>query len=149
MMPHSDRKAALKSRCSTAGYTLTELLVVLVILGLLIALVAPRVMNQASNARTRAAEVQIESLMSALEYYRLDVGRYPASSTGLEALVSRPADAPNWAGPYLDRSQLPEDPWGRSYQYELRPDGMPRVYTYGADARPGGEGENRDVFSPA
>lgn len=121
---------------------------VLVILGLLIALVAPRVLNQASNARTRAAEVQIEGLMSALEYYRLDVGRYPSRSNGLEALVSPPSDAQNWAGPYLDRTQIPNDPWGRPFEYELRPDGRPRIHTLGADARPGGEGENRDVYSP-
>lgn len=148
MTPHSDQKTHLNRHRRTGGYTLTELLVVLVILGLLIALVAPRVLNQASNARTRAAEVQIESLMSALEYYRLDVGRYPSGSNGLEALVSRPSDADNWAGPYLDRTQLPDDPWGQPYRYELGPGAMPRISTLGADGRPGGEGENRDVFSP-
>ena len=126
---------------------MTEVLVVLVILGLLIALVAPRVLNQASNARTRAAEIQIESLMAAIEHYYLDMRRYPGAGEGLQALVSGPPDEGTWAGPYLARRQVPLDPWGAPYVYELRPDGTPRIHSLGADGRPGGEGENRDVFS--
>ena len=144
----SDTDRHEKGKQRQAGYTLAELLVVLVILGLLIALVAPRVFNQAGNARVRSAEVQVDSLVTALEYFRLDVGRYPTRSEGLDALISPPSATDTWAGPYLERSQVPTDPWGAPYLYEISRDGAPRVYSLGADGQPGGEGENQDVSAP-
>jgi general secretion pathway protein G len=99
-----------------AGFTLIELLVVLVIIGLLATLVAPNFIGQSEKAKPKAARVQLENLRNALDMFQLDVGRYPTSEEGLEALRSRPNSAPRWAGPYL-RDELPIDPWGRAYVY--------------------------------
>ncbi|MAT91736.1 MAG: type II secretion system protein GspG [Halioglobus sp.] len=127
------------------GFTLIELLVVLVILGLLAGLVGPNIINQLGGAKTDTALVQIKQLEQALEMYKLDVGRYPTNSEGLEALVQKPGDADGWNGPYL-KSGVPRDPWKRDYHYAYpgsRAD--VDIYSLGQDGAEGGEGEDADV----
>ncbi len=132
---------------SQHGYTLTELLVVLVILGLLIGLIAPRFLGQIGKARTKTALVQISNLSTALEYYQLDTGRFPAASTGLSALITPPPNTENWGGPYLKTKRIPNDPWGNPYLYQPDGTGGFVVRTLGADKRDGGDGEDADISS--
>lgn len=101
------------------GFTLVELLVVLVILGLVMGLVGPRVLGYLSSSRERTAHLQIESFASALDLFYLDYGRYPTNSEGLEALVRRPASGTQWGGPYLKQANVPLDPWGHPYEYHV------------------------------
>jgi general secretion pathway protein G len=127
------------------GFTLIELLVVLAILGLLAGLVGPKVLNQLGGAKTKTVGVQVKDLESAAELFRLDVGRYPSTQEGLDALVTKPASANGWNGPYL-RKGLPEDPWGNAYRYDNPgKHGDIDIYSLGADKAPGGDGENADV----
>ncbi len=131
-----------------AGFTLIELMVVLVIIGVLAALIVPNVLNRADDARVTAARTDVNNLVQALKLYRLDNQRYPSADQGLQALVARPAappTPPNWK-PYLEK--LPNDPWGRPYQY-LNPGvkGEIDVMSLGADGQPGGEGTNADIGS--
>ncbi len=104
-------------RDRSGGFTLVELLVVLVILGLVMGLAGPRVLGYLGSSREKAARLQVEAFSAALDLYYLDFGRYPTSNEGLAALVTRPAGADRWAGPYLKQSTLPADPWGRPYEY--------------------------------
>jgi len=139
-VPASPRRAA--------GFTLIEVMVVVVILGILAALVVPRVMSRPDEARVTAARQDIAALMQALKLYKLDNRRYPSVEQGLAALVRKPTVAPlpdNWK-PYLDR--LPKDPWGNDYQY-LNPglQGEVDLLSFGADGRSGGEGYDADVAS--
>lgn len=129
------------------GYTLLELLVVLVILGLMIGFATPKVLGYLSGARTDAAELQVLQLGSALDLFYLDNRRYPGTDEGLEALVADPGDLVTWKGPYLKRGDLPDDPWGFAFQYEGPGDGEPfALFSLGADNAVGGEGEDRDVY---
>ncbi|MEZ5555155.1 type II secretion system major pseudopilin GspG [Haliea sp.] len=133
------------TRRTSAGFTLMELLVVLAILGLLMSLVGPRVLNQLGGAKTKTAAIQIKDLEQSLEMYKLDVGRFPSTSEGLEALVSKPASATGWNGPYL-KSAVPLDPWNREYQYKSPGEhGEIDIFSYGQNGTPGGEGEDQDV----
>ena len=134
-----------KSSKREAGFSLMELLVALVILALIVGLVAPQVLGYLGRAKTDSAKVQIDHLKSSLSLYLVDMGRYPSSSEGLESLVKAPPGAANWRGPYVEDGQVPADPWCKPFGYELTPDSRPRVFTLGADAAPGGEGENEDV----
>ena len=128
-----------------AGFTLMELLVVLAILGLLMSLVGPRVLNQLGGAKTKTAAIQIKDLEQALEMYKLDVGRYPNTTEGLAALVEKPSSAAGWNGPYL-KSDVPLDPWNREYNYKYPGDhGEVDIFSYGQNGSPGGEGEDADV----
>lgn len=131
------------------GFSLIELLVVLVILGLLAGIVGPAVLGQSDRARTDAARQQISAFEAALDMYRLDVGRYPTSQEGLQALVSRPAGLNRWNGPYLRRSSVPVDPWDNPYQYRSPGEGgRPYdLFSLGADNAPGGEGASQDIVS--
>ena len=106
-----------RRRDRRGGFTLVELLVVLVILGLVMGLAGPRVLGYLGSSREKTARLQIESFSSALDLYFLDNGRYPSTSEGLEALVKRPPAAEAWSGPYLKQSNVPADPWGRPYEY--------------------------------
>lgn len=131
-----------------AGFTLVELLVVLAILGMLAALVGPQVLNQLGGAKSKSAAIQISDLEQALEIYKLDVGRFPDSNQGLDALVREPAGVRGWNGPYLKKGELPLDPWGNPYQYQASGRGSgPVITSLGADGRPGGAGEDADVTS--
>ena len=130
-----------------AGFTLVELLVVLIILGLIAAFAAPQVIKFVGGAKTDSARIQIERLSGVLDLYRLQVGRYP-SDEGLNALMEAPADAPNWDGPYLKKADSLIDPWGRPYIYRFPGQhGDYDLYTLGADDQEGGEGENQDLTS--
>jgi general secretion pathway protein G len=138
----------MRKRSSQRGFTLVELLVVLAILALLAGLVGPQVMKFLGSSKTKTAKLQIEEFASALDLYRLEVGRYPTSSEGLDSLVRKPSDAPNWSGPYLKKAQTPKDPWGFEYRYRAPGEhGAYDIYSYGADNAQGGEGENQDVAS--
>jgi general secretion pathway protein G len=131
-----------------AGFTLLELLVVLTILGLLGAIAVPQVMRYLGTSRSQTARVQIQALMSSLDLYRLDAGRYPTEQEGLRALVERPATVNNWNGPYLSRRNGLQDPWGNAYGYRAPGrNGPVDVFTLGSDRAEGGTGEAQDVGS--
>lgn len=133
-------------RRDNKGFTLIELLVVMVIVGLLAALVAPKLFPKLGKGKQAAAKAQIELLGQALDQFRLDVGRYPTSQEGLNALVTNPG-VPNWEGPYLKKA-LPNDPWGKSYAYMCPGShGEYDLYSLGRDGSPGGEGEDADIMS--
>ena len=141
MIYHSDKMRNIE------GFTLIELLVVMVIIGLLAALVGPRFIRQEEKAKIKAAKAQIELLGTALDTFRLDVGRYPNTEEGLESLRTRPGGLERWDGPYL-KKDVPLDPWGKSYAYRSPGEhGAFDITSYGADGAPGGEGDNRDITS--
>lgn len=128
-----------------AGFTLLELLVVIVIIGLLAGYVAPRYFSQVGKSEIQVAKAQLESLEKALDQYRLDMRRYPNAEEGLAALVAKPASAGNWGGPYLKKA-LPNDPWGRPYVYRVPGQkGEFELLSYGRDGKPGGSSEDADI----
>lgn len=127
------------------GFTLIELLVVLVILTLLAGLVGPRVMNLLGGAKSKTAALQIADLEKSLEVFKLDVGRFPTSDEGLNALVAKPASVNGWNGPYI-KGGLPSDPWGKPYTFSSpAANGGIEILTLGADGIAGGDGENADI----
>jgi general secretion pathway protein G len=127
------------------GFTLLELLVVIVIIGLLAGYVAPRYFSQVGRSEIQVARAQIESLEKALDQYRLDVRHYPSAEQGLDALVARPTNEPNWNGPYLKKG-VPQDPWGRPYVYRVPGQkGEFDLFSLGRDGRSGGSGEDADI----
>jgi general secretion pathway protein G len=127
------------------GFTLIELMIVLFILGLLAALVAPRLMGRLGKAKQKTAQAQIQLLATALDLFHLDVGRYPTTEEGLKALREKPENLPAWGGPYLDKA-VPNDPWTRPYVYKSPGEHGPYdLYSQGADGADGGEGENQDI----
>lgn len=129
------------------GFTLIELMVVIVILGLLAALVAPKMFGRIGESKQKAARAQIELFGTALDFFRLDVGKYPATSEGLQALMVKPSGLENWNGPYLPK-EIPLDPWGHAYNYRSPGEhGDYDLYSFGADNASGGEGENQDIVS--
>ena len=135
-------------RRAARGFTLIELMVVVVIIGVLAALIVPNVLDRTDDARVTAARTDVNSLMQALKLYKLDNQRYPSADQGLEALVRKPTAGqvpPNWR-PYMEK--LPTDPWGRPYQY-VNPGvkGEIDVFSFGADGQPGGEGKNAEIGS--
>lgn len=142
----SNMKKIAQARHSR-GFTLIELLVVLVILTLLAGLVGPRVLDQLGGARAKTAKIQINEIEQSLDLFKLDVGRYPSDAEGLRALVERPATAQGWTAPYLKKG-LPADPWGAAYQYKNPGrNGGPDVFSLGADGKPGGDGDNADIYN--
>lgn len=132
-----------------AGFTLLEMIVVLVIIGLIMGLVGPRLFGQADKAKVQTAGTQIKMLGGALQTMRLDISRWPTEQEGLALLTTRPAGtdaARGWAGPYLDEA-VPTDPWGKPYQYSPQASGSQpyTLYSFGADGKPGGEGQDADI----
>jgi len=143
---HAKLAHRIPSRRNEGGFTLIELLVVLAILGMIVAFVTPQVLKYLGRAKTDAAHIQIENLGAALDLFRLDVGRYPTQSEGLDALIVRPTGLDVWNGPYLKQKAVPLDPWNRAYLYKIPGDhGEYDLYSLGADGVPGGTGENQDV----
>jgi general secretion pathway protein G len=131
-----------------AGFSLIELLVVLAILGLLIGLVAPPIIRYFGRAKSDVARVQLHELESALDLYRLDLGRYPTQSEGLNALAEKPPGLDRWQGPYLKQNAVPNDPWSHPYRYRIPGEhGEYDLYSLGADDAPGGTGENQDIVN--
>jgi general secretion pathway protein G len=130
------------------GFTLLELLVVILIIGLLTGIVAPRFMNQIARSEATTARAQIDAFDKALQAYRIDMGRYPTSSEGLKALVEAPGAEPRWRGPYL-KDTIPPDPWGTAYEYRV-PSTRGKDYdiiSYGRDRAPGGTGDAADIMN--
>ena len=133
-------------RRPVAGFTLLELLVVVLIIGLLAGFVAPRYFNQVGKSEINIAKAQIDAIEKALDQYRLDTGHYPSTELGLGALVQKPTNEPKWAGPYL-RKDVPLDPWGKPYVYKMPGEKGADfdLVSYGKDGQPGGAGENADI----
>lgn len=128
------------------GFTLLELLVVMVIIGLLASFVGPRYFSQIGKSEVKSAKAQIDALEKALDQYRLDLGRYPTTEQGLVALVSRPANEAKWDGPYLKKT-VPADPWGSPYAYKFPGEHNNEfdLWSFGKDGQPGGTGANEDI----
>jgi general secretion pathway protein G len=146
---HAQRQRARRARHhGERGFTLVEILVVITIIGLIMGLVGPRVLNYLTESKAKAAKIQIESFASALDLYFLDNGRYPNTSEGLTALVQRPGSTMSWNGPYLKGANVPNDPWGNAYVY--RSPGQHGTYdivSFGADGQEGGQGTASDIVS--
>jgi general secretion pathway protein G len=139
---HASKK---KHSNSQLGFTLLELLVVMVIIGLLAGYVAPRYFAQVGKSEVKATRAQIDAFEKSLEAYRLDVGKYPTTEQGLAALMVAPAGTPNWQGPYLKKS-VPPDPWKNPYQYRQPGEhGDFDIYSFGRDGKPGGQKEDADI----
>jgi general secretion pathway protein G len=134
--------------CDRQGFTLVELLVVMAIIALLAALVAPKVFPKLGQGKTSATKAQIELLGQALDQYRLDIGHYPTTEQGLQALITNPGED-KWQGPYLKKNLIPPDPWGKPYNYVIpgNHNNEYDLFSYGRDGTPGGEGEDKDVVN--
>lgn len=133
---------------NSKGFSLIELLVVLVILGLLASVVAPQVMKHLGKAKSDSARLQIEDLGAALDLYSLELGDYPTTEEGLKALIEQPENESNWNGPYLKKKKIPTDPWNRDYQYVSPGEhGAYDLFSLGKDNQAGGEKENKDILS--
>jgi general secretion pathway protein G len=134
-------------RRRSGGFTLLELLVVILIIGLLVGIVGPRLLGQVSKSEITAARAQLDALDKALQAYRLDTGRFPATAQGLKALLTAPSDEPRWRGPYM-QGEAPPDPWGSPYQYRL-PGTNGRdfdLYSLGRDRASGGSADDADIY---
>jgi len=144
-MPFATAAPSRRNPCRSSGFTLLELLVVMLIIGLLAGYVAPRYFAQIGKSEVKAAKAQIDALEKALDQYRLDVGHYPSTEQGLAALMARPADESKWQGPYLKKA-VPMDPWGHPYQYKAPGEhGEFDLLSFGKDGQPGGSDENADI----
>lgn len=140
MLPTPNSRSTLHK-----GFTLLELLVVMVIIGLLAGYVAPKYFSQVGKSEIKVARAQMDALEKALDQYRLDIGRYPTTEQGLGALMQRPASESKWSGPYL-RKDVPLDPWGKPYQYKFPGERSEYdLFSYGKDGQPGGSAEGADI----
>ena len=141
------RRDRRRGACGEAGFTLVEMLVVITIIGMIMALVGPRVLNYLSESKAKAAKIQIESFSSALDLYYLDLGRYPTTNEGLAALTQG-NNAPGWNGPYLRGGVVPNDPWGHGYVYRSPGQRAPYdIVSLGSDGQEGGSGTAADIAS--
>ncbi len=135
-----------KHKKKEMGFSLIELLIVMVIMGLLAALVGPRMFGKVGKSKQNAARSQMALFETALDTYRLDVGKYPSTEQGLQALRTKPSDGEKWDGPYLSKA-VPKDPWGHPYKYRRMDNGEVEMITLGANGTEGGEGEDKDISS--
>jgi general secretion pathway protein G len=132
------------------GYTLTEILVVMAIIGLIAAVLTPGLIGQLGRARAKSAQMQLETIAAAVEVFRSDVGRYPTDAEGLNALMAEPGGTDGWTGPYLKNPKVMQDPWGHSVEYKAGADGQSfTVKSYGRDGAPNGSGLDKDLQAPA
>lgn len=137
-----------RMRGGEAGFTLVEILVVITIIGLIMALVGPRVLNYLAESKVKAARIQVESFASSLDLFYLDAGRYPTTSEGLVALTQRPGGIDAWNGPYLRTGLVPNDPWGHAYVYRSPGEhGAYDIISFGSDGQQGGSGTAADIES--
>jgi general secretion pathway protein G len=142
------RRMARRASIGERGFTLVEMLVVITIIGLIMALVGPRVLNYLSESKAKTAKIQIQGLSSALDLFYLDAGRYPSSAEGLAALVQPPGGIGTWNGPYLKGGNLPADPWGKPYVYRSPGEhGAYDISSLGSDGQEGGTGTAADITS--
>jgi general secretion pathway protein G len=142
------RNRRRRARRGEAGFTLVEILVVITIIGLIMALVGPRVLNYLAESKVKAARIQVESFASSLDLFYLDNGRYPTTSEGLVALAQRPGGIDSWNGPYLRSGTVPNDPWGHPYIYRSPGEhGAYDIISYGSDGQEGGSGTAADIAS--
>jgi len=131
-----------------AGMTLIEILVVLVLIGIVLGIVGGNFIGRGEKAKADAAKIEIGQIGQALDLYKLEIGRYPSTQEGLQALIQAPAGASNWNGPYWKKATLPKDPWGNDYKYSAPGQNGPYdILSYGADGKEGGEGTNKDISS--
>jgi general secretion pathway protein G len=136
------------ARAAQAGFSLIEMLVVLAIIGLIMGLVGPRVLNYLSDSRAKTARIQIESFANSLDLFFMDVGRYPTQQEGLGVLVKQPVGTTTWNGPYLKGGSVPNDPWGHPFVYRVPgANGAYDVISNGSDGREGGEGAAAEIVS--
>jgi general secretion pathway protein G len=142
------KKRERRRRAGEEGFTLVEMLVVITIIGLIMGLIGPRVLNYLSESKVKAARIQLQSFSSALDLFYLDAGRYPSASEGLGALMQRTPGVAAWNGPYLKGNSLPNDPWNHSYLYRSPGEHGPyEIISYGADGQEGGSGLAADISS--
>ena len=128
--------------------TLIEILVVLVLIGVVMGIVGGNFIGQGENAKRKAAKIEIEQIGQTLDLYKLEIGRYPTTQEGLQALISAPAGVTNWNGPYWKKSTVPKDPWGNEYKYTSPAQSTPyEIVSLGADGKEGVEGPNKDILS--
>ncbi|WP_310540380.1 type II secretion system major pseudopilin GspG [Phenylobacterium sp.] len=133
-----------------SGYTLTEILVVMAVIGLIAAVLTPGLIGQMNRARAKTAQMQMDTIAAGVEMFRSDVGHYPTGAESLNSLFAQPANAEGWTGPYLKDAKVLKDPWGHAVQYTVDDSGQSfSVKSYGADGAPSGFGLNRDIQAPA
>jgi general secretion pathway protein G len=152
MQNHSQRLVGRRSGYSSIaairGMTLIEILVVLTLIGIVMGIVGGNYLGQGEKAKAKAAKIEIEQIGQTLDLFKLEVGRYPTTQEGLQALITAPTGVPNWNGPYWKKNTLPKDPWTNEYKYAAPGQhGAYDVWSYGADGKEGGEGTNKDITS--
>ena len=152
MQNHSQRLVGRRSGSSSVaairGMTLIEILVVLTLIGIVMGIVGGNYLGQGEKAKQKAAKIEIEQIGQTLDLFRLEVGRYPTTQEGLQALITAPTGVPNWNGPYWKKNTLPKDPWTNEYKYSSPGQhGAYDLWSYGADGKEGGEGVNKDITS--
>lgn len=141
-------KTRIANRRALRGMTLIEILVVLVLIGIVMGIVAGNFIGQGEEAKRKAAAIEISQIGSTLDLFKLEVGRYPTTQEGLQALVTAPSGVSNWSGPYWKKTSIPKDPWGNEYKYTSPGAKMPYdIVSYGADGKEGGDGPNKDITS--
>ena len=136
------------ARRAVRGMTLIEILVVLVLLGIVMGIVAGNFIGQGEEAKRKAAAIEITQIGNTLDLYKLEIGRYPTTQEGLQALITAPSGVSNWNGPYWRKGTIPKDPWGNEYKYTSPGAKTPyEIISYGADGKEGGDGANKDITS--